>query len=139
MIPGESFEEVRKEFIQVLERKKANDPDLRYELEVINTREGYVVSPENPYILRGRETIKDVTGRSLPFTGTLASTDMNYQVNPSKSILTGKVHSQGMPCFNLGLGGAYSNVHKQDENLAIDELEILAKITSLIFLRILNS
>ncbi len=139
MIPGESFEEVRKEFIQVLEKEKANDPELEYELEVINTREGYVVSPEDPYILKGREIIKEVTGRRLPFTGTLASTDMNYQVNPSKSILTGKVHSQGMPCFNLGLGGAYSNVHKQDENLAIDELEILAKITSLMYLRILNS
>lgn len=138
MIPGEAFEDVRKEFINVLEGVKATDSELCYELEVINTREGYLVSTDEPYIIKARRIIKEITGRVLPFTGTLASTDMNYQVNPSKSIFTGEITSPGMPCFNLGLGSSYSNAHKQDENLCIDELEILAKIASLMYIRILG-
>ena len=127
MIPGETFDEVRKEFISVIEGVKAADPELRYEVEVINSREGYVVSPEDPYVLRARDVVAEVTGRTLPFTGTLASTDMNYQVNEG-----------GMPCFNLGVGGPYSNGHKQDENASIDEITDCAKIAALLYMRTLS-
>ncbi len=124
MIPGETFEEVKSELISVIEGVKATDDDLEYEVEVINSREGYVVSPEDPYALEAREIVREVTGRTLPFTGTLASTDMNYQVNEG-----------GMPCFNLGVGGPYSNGHKQDENASIDEIVDCAKIAALLYLR----
>ena len=124
MIPGETFEEVKSELISVIEGVKATDADLEYEVEVINSREGYVVSPEDPYVLEAREIVREVTGRTLPFTGTLASTDMNYQVNEG-----------GMPCFNLGVGGPYSNGHKQDENASIDEIVDCAKIAALLYLR----
>ncbi|MGE5252554.1 MAG: M20 family metallopeptidase [Planctomycetaceae bacterium] len=124
MIPGETFEGVKKEIEAVIEGVKATDADLRYELEVINVREGYVMSPRDPYVLEGRETIKEVIGVELPFTGTLASTDMNFQVNDGR-----------MPCFNLGVGGPYGNTHKQDESVSIDELVDLTKITALLYLR----
>jgi acetylornithine deacetylase/succinyl-diaminopimelate desuccinylase-like protein len=103
---------------------RATDADLKYEIEVINFRDGYVVSPQDPYVLEGREIIKEVIGRELPFTGTLASTDMNFQVNEG-----------GMPCFNLGVGGPYSNTHQQDESVSIDELVDLTKITALLYMR----
>ena len=128
MIPGETFGDVREEFVGVIERVKAGDPDLVYEVEVINSREGYVVSPEDPYVLEAREIVREVTGRTLPFTGTLASTDMNYQVNEG-----------GMPCFNLGVGGPYSNGHKQDESASIDEIVDCAKIAALIYMRKLKT
>jgi succinyl-diaminopimelate desuccinylase len=124
MIPGETFEDVRKEFASVIEGVKAGDPDLEYELEVINCREGYIVSPEDPYVLEAREIVREVTGRTLPFTGTLASTDMNYQVNDGR-----------MPCFNLGVGGPYSNGHRQDENASIDEIVDCTKIAALLYMR----
>jgi succinyl-diaminopimelate desuccinylase len=124
MIPGETFEGVRKEIEAVIEGVKATDADLTYELEVINVREGYVMSPRDTYVLEGRETIKEVIGVELPFTGTLASTDMNFQVNDGR-----------MPCFNLGVGGPYGNTHKQDESVSIDELVDLTKITALLYLR----
>jgi len=66
--------------------------------------------------------------RDRPFTGTLASTDMNYQVNEG-----------GMPCFNLGVGGPYSNGHKQDESASIDEIVDCAKIAALIYMRKLKT
>jgi succinyl-diaminopimelate desuccinylase len=128
MIPWETFEQVREEFISVIEGVKAGDPDLVYEVEVINSREGYVVSPGDPYVLQARDIIAEVTGRTLPFTGTLASTDMNYQVNEG-----------GMPCFNLGVGGPYSNGHKQDENASIDEITDCAKIAALLYMRTLST
>ena len=128
MIPGETFEQVREEFISVIEGVKATDADLEYEVEVINSREGYVVSPEDPYVLQARDIIAEVTGKTLPFTGTLASTDMNYQVNEG-----------GMPCFNLGVGGPYSNGHKQDENASIDEITDCAKIAALLYMRTLST
>ena len=53
MIPGETFAEVKKEFRAVIEGVKRTDADLNYELEVINAREGYVMSPEDPYVLEG--------------------------------------------------------------------------------------
>jgi succinyl-diaminopimelate desuccinylase len=124
MIPGETFEGVKKEIEAVIEGVKATDADLEYELEVINVREGYVMSPQDPYVLEGRQIIKEVLGVELPFTGTLASTDMNFQVVDG-----------GMPCFNLGVGGAYGNTHKQDESVSIDELADLTKITALLYLR----
>jgi succinyl-diaminopimelate desuccinylase len=128
MIPGETFEEVRREFVSVIDGVKAKDADLEYEVEVINSREGYVVSPKDPYALEAREIVREVTGRTLPFTGTLASTDMNYQVNEG-----------GMPCFNLGVGGPYSNGHKQDENASIDEIVDCAKIAALLYMRKLGT
>ena len=128
MIPGETFDDVREEFVGVIEAVKAGDPDLVYEVEVINSREGYVVSPEDPYVLEARDIVREVTGRTLPFTGTLASTDMNYQVNEG-----------GMPCFNLGVGGPYSNGHKQDESASIDEIVDCAKIAALIYMRKLKT
>ena len=124
MIPGETFEDVREELVSVIEGVKAKDPDLEYEVEVINSREGYVVSPGDPWVLQGREAVREVTGRTLPFTGTLASTDMNYQVNEGK-----------MPCFNLGVGGPYSNGHRQDENASIDEIIDSTKIAALLYMR----
>jgi len=127
MIPGETFEEVQREFVSVIEKVKAADADLEYEVEVINSREGYVVSPEDPWALNARSIVSEVTGRTLPFTGTLASTDMNYQVNEG-----------GMPCFNLGVGGAYSRGHKQDENASIDEIIDCAKIAALLYTRTLK-
>ncbi|MGA2958539.1 MAG: M20/M25/M40 family metallo-hydrolase [Thermodesulfobacteriota bacterium] len=128
MVPGETIEEVKKELISVIEGVKATDADLKYEVEVINFREGYVVSPQDPYVLEGREIIKEVIGQELPFTGTLASTDMNFQVNDGR-----------MPCFNLGVGGAYGNTHKQDESVSIDELVDLTKITALLYMRKLGA
>jgi acetylornithine deacetylase/succinyl-diaminopimelate desuccinylase-like protein len=139
MIPGETFEDVRKELVSVIEGVKAKDADLKYELEVINSREGYVASPEDPWVLQGREAVREVTGRTLPFTGTLASTDMNYQVNPVKSLIIDKIGSKGMPCFSLGAGGPYSKGHQQDENVSIDELVDLTKIAALLYLTKLNS
>jgi acetylornithine deacetylase/succinyl-diaminopimelate desuccinylase-like protein len=124
MIPGETFEGVKKEIEAVIEGVKATDADLKYELEVINVREGYVMSPQDPYVLEGRRIIKEVIGVDLPFTGTLASTDMNFQVNDGR-----------MPCFNLGVGGPYGNTHKQDESVSIDELVDLTKITALLYVR----
>ena len=120
MIPGESFEDVRREITSVIEGVKATDPDLEYELEVINTREGYVVPPEHPYAQRARAIVREVTGRELPFTGTLASTDMNYQVVDG-----------GMPCVSFGVGGPYSNGHMQDESASIDEIVECAKVVAL--------
>jgi succinyl-diaminopimelate desuccinylase len=128
MIPGETFDGVKKEIEAVIEGVKATDPDLKYELEVINVREGYVMSPRDPYVLEARAVIKEVIGQDLPFTGTLASTDMNFQVNDG-----------GMPCFNFGVGGPYGNTHKQDESVSIDELEDLTKITALLYMRKLGS
>ncbi|MFQ6076743.1 MAG: M20 family metallopeptidase [Candidatus Bathyarchaeia archaeon] len=124
MIPGETFEDVKEEFIAVLEGVKATDADLKYEVETINFREGYVVSPDHLYIREVKGIVKEVLGRELPLRGTLASTDMNYQVNDGR-----------MPCFNLGVGGPYSNGHKQDESVAVDEIVECAKIVALVCMR----
>jgi len=66
----------------------------------------------------------DALGKELPFTGTLGSTDMNYQVADG-----------GMPCINFGVGGPYSNGHKQDENASIDEIIQCCKAVALLCMR----
>jgi succinyl-diaminopimelate desuccinylase len=124
MVPGETFQHVHDEFKAVLDGVKATDPDLVYELEVVNSREGYMVQADDPYALSCRDIIREAVGRELPFTGTLASTDMNYQVVDG-----------GMPCVNFGVGGPYSRGHKQDENASIDEIVECSKAVALIFIR----
>jgi acetylornithine deacetylase len=124
MTPAETFEEVEKEFREVLDGVKATDADLRYELEVINSRGGYVVSASDPYAQEAKQIMKEVTGRDLPFVGNLGSTDMNYQVVDG-----------GMPTFNIGVGDVYTNYHKRDECVSIDELVLCAKAVALTALR----
>jgi len=124
MIPGETYEGTLTEFRAVLDGVKATDADLQYDLETINFREGYVVSATDPYALECQELIQEAVGKKLPFTGTLASTDMNYQVVDGH-----------MPCVNFGVGGPYSNGHGQDENASIDEIIACAKSVALITMR----
>jgi acetylornithine deacetylase/succinyl-diaminopimelate desuccinylase-like protein len=95
-----------------------------YELDVINFREGYLVNADDYYALSCQSIIEDAIGKKLPFTGTLASTDMNYQV------LDG-----GMPCVNFGVGGVYHRGHKQGENASIDEIIECSKAVALIIMR----
>jgi acetylornithine deacetylase/succinyl-diaminopimelate desuccinylase-like protein len=124
MVPGETYREVHAEFKAVLDGVKATDADLEYELGVVNFREGYVVQADDPYAVGSREIMQEALGRELPFTGTLGSTDMNYQVVDG-----------GMPCINFGVGGAYSRGHKQDENASIDEIIQCSKAVALLFMR----
>ncbi len=128
MIPGETYDRTLAEFRAVLDGVKATDADLQYELETINFREGYIVPATDPYALECQTLIKEAVGRRLPFTGTLASTDMNYQVVDG-----------GMPCVNFGVGGPYSNGHGQDENASIDEIIACAKAVALITMRKLGT
>jgi len=107
---------------------KAKDPDLKYSLDVINYREGYVIPADDAYALSCQKIIREATGKYLPFTGTLASTDMNYQVVDG-----------GMKCVNFGVGGAYSRGHKQDENASIDEIIECSKAVALIIMRKLGA
>jgi len=128
MIPGETYEGTLQEFKSVLDGVKATDADLNYELETINFREGYVVPATDVYALECQALIQEAIGVKLPFTGTLASTDMNYQVVDG-----------GMPCVNFGVGGDYSNCHSQDENVSIDEIVECAKAVALIVIRKLGA
>ena len=124
MIPGEAYEDTCAEFDAVLNGVKVTDADLQYELETINFREGYVVPATDPYALECQALIQEAVGKKLPFTGTLASTDMNYQVVDGH-----------MPCINFGVGGPYSNGHGQDENASLDEVVECAKAVALITMR----
>ena len=128
MVPGETFEQTYDEFKTVLDKVKAKDPDLKYSLDVINYREGYVIPADDAYALSCQKIIREATGKYLPFTGTLASTDMNYQVVDG-----------GMKCVNFGVGGAYSRGHKQDENASIDEIIECSKAVALIIMRKLGA
>jgi len=128
MIPGETSEGTRAEFRAVLDGVKATDADLDYELETINVREGYVIPATDRYALDCQAIIQEAVGANLPFTGTLASTDMNYQVVDGR-----------MPCINFGVGGPYSNGHRQDENVSIDEIVECAKAVALIVMRKLDT
>lgn len=123
MVPGEPFEEVERELVSVIEGVKARDPILRYNLDVINAREGYVVSPSHPYVQKAKRVVEEVLGKEVPFTGSLASTDMNYQVNDA-----------GMPCFSIGVGEPFSNTHKPDESVSIDAIAKCAKIVALMII-----
>jgi succinyl-diaminopimelate desuccinylase len=124
MVPGETYDGTLSEFRAVLDGVKVTDSELQYELDTINFREGYVVPATDPYALECQCLIDEAVGRKLPFTGTLASTDMNYQVVDGV-----------MPCINFGVGGAYSRVHSQDENISVDEIVDCSKAVALIIIR----
>ena len=124
MTPAESFEEVERELRVVIEGVKTTDADLRYEVEVVNSRGGYVVPSDDPFAQEAKKIMKEVTGKDLPFVGNLGSTDMNYQVVDGK-----------MPSVNIGVGETYTNYHKRDESVSIDELILCSKAVTLFALR----
>lgn len=123
MLPGENEPDVTKEITKVIESVKKNDPDLRYSLEIINSREGYVQDPNHSFIQRSREIISDCLGVFPEFSGNLGSTDMNYQVNDG-----------GQPCFTMGTGYAYTRYHQKDESVSIDDFLMNAKMLALIII-----
>ena len=124
MTPDESFEEVEREFMAVIEGVKATDADLRYQVEIVNSRGGYVVPSDDPFALEAKKIMKEVTGKDLPFVSNLGSTDMNYQVVDGK-----------MPSVNIGVGETYTNYHQRDESVSIDELVLCSKAVALFALR----
>lgn len=123
MIPGETVEDVTNELIAVIEGVKATDPDIEYELEIINSREGYSVDPEHEFVQRSRKIMTDVLGKEPIFSGNIASTDMNYQVNDG-----------GQPCFTLGTGYEHSRYHQKDESIAVDDIIACAKVLTMIII-----
>jgi succinyl-diaminopimelate desuccinylase len=124
MTPDEDPEEVHRELVRVIEGVRATDSDLRYEVDVINSRGGYVVAACDPYAQEAQGIIDEVTGRTLPFSANLGSVDMNYQVVDG-----------GMPCINISVGDTYTNYHKRDENVSVDELVELSKVIALFIIR----
>jgi acetylornithine deacetylase/succinyl-diaminopimelate desuccinylase-like protein len=127
MVPGETFKDVQREFISVIEGVKSTDSDLRYEVVVINCREGYIMNPNHEYIQSSKRVVENVLGHNINFSGNLASTDMNYQLNDGK-----------MPCFTLGVGEEYANVHKQNESVAVDDIIKCAEAVTMLCINILS-
>ena len=127
MIPGEAEPEVTQEIITVIESVKQNDPDLRYSLDIINSREGYVQDPSHPFIQRSRKIMSDCLGVIPEFSGNLASTDMNYQVNDG-----------GQACFTMGTGYPYTRYHQKDESVSVDDVLMNAKMLALIIIETLG-
>ncbi len=122
-LPGESEEEVTQEIKSVVDSVKKSDPNLEYSLDIINSREGYVQDPGHPFIQRSREIISECLGVVPEFSGNLASTDMNYQVNDG-----------GQVCFTMGTGYPYTRYHQKDESVSVDDFLMNAKMLALIIL-----
>ena len=123
MLPGESEEDVTSEIKRVIESVKQTDPDMKYSLEIINSREGYMQNPEHPFIQRSREIMSMCLGVVPEFSGNLGSTDMNYQVNDG-----------GQVCFTMGTGYPYTRYHQKDESVSVDDVLMNAKMLALIIL-----
>lgn len=127
MIPRERESDVTEELKTVINRVKKQDPELMYKLEIINSRDGYIQDPHHPYIKSSRKVVSDCLGIVPEFTGNLASTDMNYQVNDGSQA-----------CFTLGIGHPYTRYHQKDESVCIDDLIMYSKILTLLIIETLE-
>ena len=127
MTPNENESDVTNELKTVIDRVKQLDSELKYTLEVINSRDGYIQYPNHHYVQRSRKIVAETLGTIPEFTGNLASTDMNYQVNDG-----------GQACFTLGTGHPYTRYHQKDESVCIDDVIMYSKILAMLIIETLK-
>ncbi|MUM64894.1 ArgE/DapE family deacylase [Acidianus infernus] len=118
LIPEEKLENARKEIINILESKKARDPEFKYEYDEYYAVDTIVEDTKNPLYESLSEAITSVLNVK-PKIGLLAATfDMRF------------THYEGIPAVNYG-PGKIELAHATDEYVNIADLLNSIKVLSL--------
>lgn len=122
--PEETLEDVRREFEEVVAGALRDEPDARWEIVELNTKDAYVISMDHPMVKMLKNVVEEVTGSTIPVYGSTGGTDMSH------------IKRAGIPMCALGPGSSGNNIHAPNERLPISSLQELTKICALTALEI---
>ncbi|MGB9727048.1 MAG: M20 family metallopeptidase [Nitrososphaeria archaeon] len=125
LLPGDSVEDVEKEFNQILSKLASQDPLLKFELKLYHSHNPAETPLKHPFVNLANLCVEKVLGVRRPVKGFQATTEMSHLVEA------------GIPSIILGAGDI-KVAHTVDEYVPVDQLVNCAKIYSLIILKYLG-
>lgn len=115
--PEEKLDVARKEFLKVVERSVADDPEAKWKYTEVNTREPSYTPPDDPFVTDFQVIAERVLKREIPVYGGLGGNDVCYMRNILK-----------IPAVQFGASREGSKAHGIDENIKIDYVLDASKV-----------
>jgi len=122
--PEENFEDVRKEFKNVVEGALKDVENARWEIEEMNVKDAYAISKDHSIVITLKKTAEEVFNITIPTYGSTGGTDMSH------------IKRAGIPMCAFGPGSSGNNVHAPEENLKLSVYQDLIKVYALTALKI---
>ena len=122
LLPGETWNEVEKEFREELEKLACEDPNFRYELKLYHVHNAAETPSTHPFVRLAKNAVKDVLGRESTVEGFVATTEMSHLVEA------------GIPSIILGCGDL-KVAHTINEYVPVQQIVDATKIYTLTILR----
>jgi len=124
--PDETVASASEETRKIIDAVRAQDPEIKYEIEEISTRDPWYTPIDHPLPELYLQTANEFLPETVLKCGSAGSSDASFMVNEG-----------GMPSISLGPGRVENNVHGIDEHIQIDDLINLVKIHSLAITRLM--
>jgi len=124
--PDETVVSASKETKQIVEAVRTQDPEIKYEIEEISTRDPWYTPIDHPLPELYFQTANEFLPENIIKCGSAGSSDASFMVNEG-----------GMPSISLGPGRMENNVHGIDEHMPIDDLINLVKVHALAVTRLM--
>ena len=130
VVPGQSFMEIKQEIEAVLDGLKADDPELRTEVDLYLTGNGFELERDEPLVKAMERAHQDVYGEPVPF-----AAPNRYAVSSD----AGPMFEYGIRGLTYGPGGIstggqfanYDPAHQHSEVLKIEHLVKAAGVYAL--------
>lgn len=118
-LPEEDLDECVEELRTVVERAREREPELEYELTIVPGYPSHASDPSDPWIQRVQRVISGVRGRDVALGAAMGSSDTAHVGRVTDLVLT-----------HHGVGWTDSNVHADNERVAVKDLLDVAKVVA---------
>jgi succinyl-diaminopimelate desuccinylase len=124
--PDETVASASEETKKIVEAVRMQDPEIKYEIEEISTRDPWYTLIDHPLPELYFQTANEFLSETIVKCGSAGSSDASFMVNEGE-----------MPSISLGPGRMENNVHGIDEHMPIDDLINLVKVHALAITRLM--
>ena len=124
-VPQQNHDELLAKIESIIEKMKAEDPDFKVELTVLDNRPATFTERDNPVVVAIHEAVKEVLQKEPVYNGVPGATDGTF------------LHVHGVPIVTIGAGDR-DIPHQINEYVDIEELAETTAIyrkAALLFLR----
>lgn len=118
-LPEEDLDECVEELRTVVERAREREPELGYELTIVPGYPSHASDLSDPWIQRVQRVISGVRGRDVALGAAMGSSDTAHVGRVTDLVLT-----------HHGVGWTDSNVHANNERVAVKDLLDVAKVVA---------
>lgn len=125
-VPSQDHDELLEKINTIIDKLKADDPDFKAELTILDNRPSTSTSTEDPVVKAVYKAVESVTGKKPIYNGVPGATDGTF------------LHMHGVPIVTIGAGDR-DIPHQINEYIDIEELAETTAIYREAALRFLNA